>query len=90
VKHFEMKNIQKHFWHYLVYLLVFGTGLTLVVFAKGNAQLQAMFLMMTMFVYFLWAMVHHYVHHQLHPRIVVEYILIVSLGSLLLLFLFGI
>ena len=85
-----MKNLHKHFWHYLVYLVIFGVGLTLVVVTKGNASLQAMFLMMTAFIYFLWAMVHHYVHHQLHPRVVVEYILIVVLGTVLVLFLFGV
>ena len=83
-----MKNIKKHFLHYLVYLVVFCAGLTLVFVARGNAHLQAMYLMMMAFVYFLWAMVHHYIHHELHPRVVIEYILIVVLGAVIILFLF--
>ncbi len=83
------KNIKKHFWHYLVYFVIFGTGLFLVLVSRDNASLQASFLMITAFLYFIWAMVHHYIHHQLHLRIVVEYILIVILGTILTLFLFG-
>jgi hypothetical protein len=84
-----MKNIKKHFWHYLVYALIFGVGLLLIVTAKGNANMQAIYISMIAFIYFLWAMVHHYVHHELHPRVVVEYMLIVILGTILMLFLFG-
>jgi len=85
-----MKNLKKHFWHYFVYLLIFGGGLALLLATKGNTSLQAMSVLMIAFLYFFWAMVHHYVHHQLQPRIVVEYILIVMLGTVLLLFLFGV
>jgi hypothetical protein len=84
-----MENIQKHFWHYLVYLLIFGGGLTLILLARGNANMQAMLILMTAFLYFLWSMVHHYVHHRLQVRVVVEYILIMMLGTVLMLFLFG-
>jgi hypothetical protein len=85
-----MENLKKHFWHYFVYLLIFGGGLALLIATKGNSSLQAMFVIMIAFLYFLWSMVHHYVHHQLQPRIVVEYILIVMLGTVLTLFLFGV
>ena len=84
------KNIMKHYWHYLVYLLIFGGGLALLLATKGNSNLQAMSVLMIAFMYFFWAMVHHYVHHQLHVRVVVEYILIMMLGTVLLLFLFGV
>ncbi|HWY79115.1 MAG TPA: hypothetical protein VNW29_02035 [Candidatus Sulfotelmatobacter sp.] len=85
-----MKNLRKHFWHYLIYLVIFCGGLSLVLFSKGNTNLEATMIIMTAFIYFVWAMVHHYVHHQLHPRIVIEYILIIVLGTLLTLFLFGV
>ena len=84
-----MENIQKHFWHYLVYLFIFGGGLLLIFVTRGNSNTQAMLILMTAFLYFLWSMVHHYVHHQLKVRVVVEYILIMMLGTVLMLFLFG-
>jgi len=85
-----MGNLHKHYWHYFIYALIFGCGLLSIVFAVGKSDIQAMLLMLTVFAYFLWAMVHHYVHHQLHVRVVVEYILIMVLGTVLMLFLFGV
>lgn len=84
-----IKNIRKHAWHYLAYLIIFGGGLILLLATRGNSNLQALFIIMIGFLYFIWAMVHHYVHHQLHSRVVIEYILIIILGVVLALFLFG-
>lgn len=82
------ENISKHFWHYLVYAVILGGGLYLISLTKNDAYVQEQSLFLIVFLYFTWAMVHHYVHHQLHQRIVVEYILIVLLGTLLALFIF--
>ena len=83
------KNIKKHFWHYVVYAVIFGGGLQLVLLSKQDHRMQAMYLLMTAFLYFIWSVVHHYVHHKLHFRIVVEYMLVVVLGMVLSLFLFS-
>ena len=85
-----IKNFQKHFTHYLVYLVIFCGGLALLVATKGNTKVQALSVLLIAFLYFLWSMVHHYVHHQLHVKVVVEYILIVTLGTVLILFLCGV
>jgi hypothetical protein len=83
------KNINKHFWHYVVYSIIFGGGLQLILLSNHDRELQALYIVMTAILYFIWSMVHHYVHHELHPKVVFEYILIVILGTLLSLFLFG-
>jgi hypothetical protein len=85
-----MKHRKEHIWHYLMYGVIFGSGLTLVYMTRNNANVQAMFVVMTAILYFMWAMIHHYVHHDLHLRVVIEYILIVILGTLLSLFLFSV
>lgn len=85
-----MKNLHKHFWHYIVYLAIFGVGLFAVLSSRGNSGMQEELLVIIAFLYFLWAMIHHYVHHQLTSRVVVEYALIVFLGILLLGFLYGV
>ena len=85
-----IKNIKKHFLHYLVYVLIFGGGLGLIVFASGNSSLEALSILSVACFYFIWAMVHHHVNHRLHPQIVMEYGLIVLLGMILVLFLFGV
>ena len=85
-----MKSVEKHYLHYLLYIVVFGAGLLLVFLTRGNSSLQALFIILVAFIYFLWAMVHHYFRHELHVRVVVEYVLILVLGTLLTLFLFGV
>lgn len=82
------KNIKKHFVHYLVYFAIFGGGLVLVLATRTNASTQALSIVIVGFLYFLWSMIHHYIHHQFNPRVVIEYILIVILGIILSLFLF--
>jgi len=84
------KNIKKHSGHYLVYLFTFGAGLVFILLAQGDSTLQARLIFLIAALYFVWAMVHHYVQHNLSPRVAIEYILIVVLGATLVLFLFGI
>lgn len=85
-----MKNLKKHFWHYLVYLVLFGGGFALILFNSGNIRLETLYLVLIGFLYCVWAMVHHYVHHELHLRVAFEYVLVVVLGLVLALFLFGV
>lgn len=85
-----MNNVKKHFWHYFVYLVIFCGGLYLILTSQGNSSLEARYIIFIGILYFAWAMVHHYVHHELNFRIINEYILIVILGVVLSLFLFGI
>ncbi|MGI8420438.1 MAG: hypothetical protein ACR2LN_07420 [Candidatus Levyibacteriota bacterium] len=83
-----MKNLQKHFGHYLIYLFIFGGGLLLVFLNKQTTSIAMSYLFVTVILYFTWSMVHHYVNHQLHPRVVFEYILVIMLGVVLSFFLF--
>lgn len=82
------KNLKKHALHYCVYALIFGVGLLLVLLNKQNTSLEAFFIFMIAILYFTWSMVHHYIHHDLHVRVVIEYILIVALGLVLSFYLF--
>ena len=83
-----MKNFMDHFGHYFIYTLIFGGGLLLIFLNKQSTPIALSYLLITAVLYFTWSMVHHYVNHQLQPRVVVEYILIVTLGVVLSFFLF--
>jgi hypothetical protein len=85
-----MKYLEKHFWHYLVYAVIFCGGLSMLYFAKGNTRIEFLTFVAIACLYFMWGMLHNYVHHQLRLQIVMEYILVMILGSLLILFLFGV
>lgn len=86
-----MKHLEsKHVMYYLFAGAIFLIGLVLIALNDHDNKLQALFIAMTATCYLLWSSVHHYVHHQLHPRVVVEYILIASLGIVLSFFLFSV
>ncbi|MGH7203982.1 MAG: hypothetical protein ACREHC_06060 [Candidatus Levyibacteriota bacterium] len=83
-----MKSFKEHIGHYLVYLLIFGGGLLLIFLNKQSTPIALSYLFVTVILYFTWTMVHHYMNHQLHPRVVFEYILVIMLGVVLSFFLF--
>lgn len=85
-----MKSLKEHIAHYLIYTLIFGGGLLLIFLNKQSTPIALSYLFITAILYFTWSMVHHYINHQLHPRVVVEYILIVCIGIVLSLFLFSV
>jgi hypothetical protein len=84
-----MIHFKKHILYYSLSIVIFAAGLALIMINDHDNRLQAMFIAMTATCYFMWSLLHHYVHHELQPRVVVEYTLIASLGIVLSLFLFN-
>ena len=74
---------ETHIWHYLVTVIIFIGGLGLIYANSQNPTLQATFIIMTATFYFMWALVHHSIHHNFHVRTVIEYALVVTLGTVL-------
>lgn len=83
-------NFRHHIWYYSITIIIFALGLTLIAMNSQNSQLQALFISITATCYFLWSLLHHYTHHELHVRVVIEYILFAVLGVVLALYLFNI
>lgn len=73
-----------HFVHYLVLIimLVIGIGAFFAVWGNQTAQLTVG--ITTAVGYLLWGIIHHVLSGDLHPKIVVEYILIVAIAIVLL------
>jgi uncharacterized membrane protein len=74
------KNIKKHLGYYIAFALVQLLGLTIVLLSAGNKQLQQMAILGTTIFYFIFAITHHYLDHELNSKIVIEYALIGSIG----------
>lgn len=85
-----MTNIRRHLWYYSVTVLIFTLGLILIALNGSDNRLQALLITMTATCYFLWSLLHHYIHHELHLWVVIEYILFASLGIVLSLYLFSV
>ncbi len=77
-------HIHKHFWHYLLLgcILVGGMMSYFMVNTRGT---RMGIIGMTAVAYFLWGMLHHFHHKDLHWKIVLEYGGFALLGICLLL-----
>jgi hypothetical protein len=81
------KKFKKHLGYYLSLLTILALGLLLTFLATPNIQLQIIIILLTTFFYVLWGMFHHLVNHELTSKIMIEYVLIGTLGVSILFFL---
>lgn len=83
-----MINIQlkKHIGYYIGLFAILVLSLLLVVNVSYDQRLQMLVIVTASLFYALWGIIHHLVHHDLTSKIVIEYILISSLGITLVLF----
>lgn len=75
-----MQNFKKHIGYYIVFSLVQLLGLALVLLASGNRQIQLFAILATTGFYFIFAVIHHMLDHDLTAKIVIEYALVGCLG----------
>lgn len=79
---YHRKDTLYHFSLVLILIL----GILGTYYAHGDKQVQAMVISLTIVVYVIFALVHHYHTHTLSSKIVMEYISIGSLGLMLAVF----
>jgi intracellular septation protein A len=80
------KKLQKHFGYYLSLSAILLLGLALILLTSPNIRLQSLVILLTVFFYILWGVLHHLINHELSLRIVVEYVLIGALGMSIIFF----
>lgn len=78
------KDVHFHLAHYLTLFLILGLGVVAIFNFVGNKNRQFLVVIITSMLYFLWGVVHHWLEEDLHPKIVVEYLLIAILSIFLL------
>lgn len=78
--------LKNHYAYYLSLLLILIFGF-LIAYNSSDKQFQFVVALMTAFVYVMWGILHHFINHELTPKIVLEYTLMGSLGMSLVFFL---
>lgn len=78
----------KHRMYYFLLALLLTLGLLATVFSAGYPKVQMELLLLTTFAYTLVGVLHHYLEHDATLKIVIEYVLIGSLGMAIIVFLF--
>lgn len=82
------ETMGKHVLYYAVFIGCEFMGLLLLLFTAGEKNLQLLVVLSMTLFYIFWTIMHQYIHHHLMFKIVVEYVLIGSLGLVLSWFLF--
>ena len=78
---------KKHINYYLSIILILGLGFFLVINTSYNKELQMAMVIITALFYVGWGILHHFINHDITAKIVLEYILMGSLGVTVVLFL---
>lgn len=80
-------SAKKHFEYYLPLVAILFLGFFLALATSYNRQFQTIIILSTVFCYAVWGILHHLLHHDLTLKIMIEYVLIGSLGLTIVLFL---
>ncbi len=83
------KDFSRHPLHYFTLLSLMLVGLWGIFWFSFQPAVQLIIIIAMSVSYVVWGIIHHYEHKDLHPKIVLEYILVAMLailvfGSLLL------
>lgn len=71
---------KRHLWYYGGLLVVLSSGLFLISQSLHDLNLVMGITLLMSFFYVVWGILHHYVHHDIHAKVVIEYVLIGILG----------
>ena len=85
MSHFILeRDLSRHPLHYFVLLSLELIGLWGLIWFSYQRSLQLAILVTMTLAYIVWGIVHHQQHHDLHPKIIFEYITIAIFALLLI------
>jgi hypothetical protein len=79
--------MKKHIFYYLGLVAMILIAILFILQVAANKQLEMVIVVGFGIVYAFWGIMHHYLHHSLRARIVLEYVAVASLGVAAILFL---
>lgn len=80
------ERLYKHSAYYVSLIAILALGF-LLAYKSSNRGFQIGAVVVTTFFYVLWGIMHHLINHDLHAKIVIEYILIGAFGLTIIFFL---
>lgn len=76
---------QQSYLHTFVLILMLLISAGVVWYARGQTQIQILVGIITSIAYVGWGVIHHILKGDLHPRVVIEYVLVGLIAIVLLL-----
>jgi uncharacterized membrane protein YfcA len=80
-----MKKPLRSVLDYLILTLIISLAVILTLFFNGNRFYQQAIIIGLSLLYILWGTLHHLKEKNLHPKIILEYVLFATIGSVLVL-----
>ena len=80
-----MHKITRHFSHYFPLIGIFAAGFIGIYIFSFDRDFQILLATAVAVAYVVWGVVHHYLHKDLYPEIVMEYLAIATLGLVIVL-----
>jgi len=77
--------MKKNLNYYLILLAILNIGAFGFYLLRYNPLFQAWTLIITSIFYVLWSLIHHHLEGDLHPKVLMEYLLMVLLVNLIIL-----
>lgn len=69
--------------HYLALIAFLSIGLALFLIFNYNRQIQIGITLLMSLCYLVWGVVHHTIEKELHPKIILEYFVVATVASIL-------
>ena len=83
----KAETVKKHLGYYIALFIMFILATILILQFSFSKQLQMVTVVTTVLLYIIFGIVHHKENHDLTAKIVIEYVLIGSLGMVIVSFL---
>lgn len=81
----SIKKHAKHISHYIPLMGILVICVVPFVFFPYDTFFKGAVLVAAAIAYVVWGIIHHYIHKDLYPAVVIEYILVASLGLIVVL-----
>jgi low affinity Fe/Cu permease len=85
----NMKKFSKHLPHYLSLIGIFVVGLIGIILFSYEKAFQIAIIVAVALSYVSWGIIHHWIHKDLHLSVVIEYVVVATLGLVVALSLIG-
>lgn len=83
-------RLYKHSAYHISLVVILVLGFLLIFTSHSNRTFQIGVVITTTFFYVLWGILHHLMNHDLTIKIVIEYMLIGTLGLTIIMFLLSV
>ena len=80
-----MKNLARHLPHYLSLIGIFVAGTLGFALFSYDRVFQAIIAISLAVSYVTWGIIHHQIHKDLYLAVVIEYLVVASLGLIIIL-----